>query len=191
MNERKHPDQVDDGSVAPGEAPMPDELRWALRGLRRDIPPGRDLWPGIVERLERREQPEGPEEPSATARRIATSRRRNRFVPSIALAASLALAVGLGWQQRPAPGAGAGSPAAQLISAEAEAMTLEYQAALREVEGATPARTPANPTLQELDRSAAQIRTALTRDPDARFLLDRLQHTYERRLQLTQRLALS
>jgi hypothetical protein len=167
---------------------MPDELRWALRGLRRDIPPGRDLWPGIVERLERLDK---PEEPTSSARRIATSRRRNRFVPSIALAASLALAVGLSWQQRPAPGAGTDSAAARLISAEAEAMTLEYQAALREVEGATPARSPANPALQELDRSAAQIRTALTRDPDARFLLDRLQHTYERRLQLTQRLALS
>lgn len=181
MNERKHPEPID----GDGEAPMPDELRWALRGLRRDLPPGRDLWPGIVERLEA----DKPEEPSATARHLAGN-RRNRFVPTIALAASLALAVGLGWQQRPALDTGT-SPAGQLISAEAEAMTLEYQAALRELEGTTAARAPANPSLQELDRSAAQIRTALTRDPDARFLLDRLQHTYERRLQLTQRLALS
>ena len=42
--------------------------------------------------------------------------------------------------------------------------------------------------LRELDRSAATIRAALTRDPDARFLLDRLQDTYRRRLSLTQRL---
>ena len=38
MNERKHHDEA-----APNEhdVPIPDELRWALRGLRRDIPPGR------------------------------------------------------------------------------------------------------------------------------------------------------
>ena len=185
MNERKDPNHIDDE----GEAPMPDELRWKLRGLRRDIPPGRDLWPGIVERLEKLEK---PEEPSGTAWRVASNRRRNRFVPTIALAASLALAVGLSWQQRPTPGSDAAAPGAQLISAEAEAMTLEYQAALRELQGAAPPRATANsPALQELDRSAAQIRTALTRDPEARFLLDRLQHTYARRLELTQRLALS
>lgn len=184
MNERKHPGHIDDE----GDAPMPDDLRWKLRGLRRDIPPGRDLWPGIVERLEKLEK---PEEPSGNAWRIASSRRRNRFVPTIALAASLALAVGLSWQQRASVDP-ASDPGAQLISAEAEAMTLEYQAALRELQGATPPRATANsPALQELDRSAAQIRTALTRDPEARFLLDRLQHTYARRLELTQRLALS
>ena len=187
MNERKQPDQIDDGRVGPDDAPMPDELRWTLRGLRRDIPPGRDLWPGIVERLEKLEK---PEEPSGTARRIASSRRRNRFIPTIAIAASLALAVGLSWQQREAV-VPVAEPGAQLISAEAEALTLEYQAALRELQGAAPPRAAATPALQELDRSAAQIRTALTRDPEARFLLDRLQHTYARRLELTQRLALS
>jgi hypothetical protein len=160
----------------PGEA-LPDELRWALRGLRRDDPPGRDLWPEISARL-----------PLAAVR--PAHRARNRFVPSIALAASLTLAVGLAWQQRPAPDAGS-DPQAQLISAEAEAMTREYQAALRELQGTAPPRAAANPSLDELDRSAAQIRTALTRDPNARYLLDRLQHTYARRLDLTQRLALS
>lgn len=185
MNERKDPHHIDEE----GDAPMPDELRWKLRGLRRDIPPGRDLWPGIFERLDKLEK---PGEPSGTGRRIASSRRRNRFVPAIALAASLALAVGLGWKQLPAPGAREAGANAPLISAEAEAMTLEYQAALRELQGVAPPRAAANvPALQELDRSAAQIRTALTRDPDARFLLDRLQHTYARRLELTQRLALS
>lgn len=184
MNERKQHDQ---SGADEHDAPMPDELRWTLRGLRRDIPPGRDLWPGIVERLE---QLEKPEEPSGTARRIAANRRRNRFVPTMALAASLALAVGLSWQQR-ASVEPVADPGAQLISAEAEALTLEYQAALRELQGAAPPRATAAPALQELDRSAAQIRTALTRDPEARFLLDRLQHTYARRLELTQRLALS
>ena len=166
-----------------GEDRIPDELRWALRGLRRDDPPANDLWPGIAARLQ------AAAVPAATA--VARNRRRNRFVPAVALAASVALAVGLSWQQRVAVEPAA-QPGAQLISAEADAMTLEYQAALRELQGAAPARaTASSPALQELDRSAAQIRTALTRDPEARFLLDRLQHTYARRLELTQRLALS
>ena len=160
---------------------IPDELRWALRGLRRDDPPATDLWPGIAARLQ-------AATPTAVA--VARNRRRNRFVPTVALAASVALAVGLSWHQRAALDPVA-EPGITLISAEADAMTLEYQAALRELQGATPTRTSATPALQELDRSAAQIRTALTRDPEARFLLDRLQHTYARRLELTQRLALS
>jgi hypothetical protein len=45
--------------------------------------------------------------------------------------------------------------------------------------------------LRELDHSARQIRTALERDPDARFLLDRLRKTYTLRLELTQRADLS
>ena len=166
-----------------GNDRIPDELRWALRGLRRDDPPANDLWPGIAARLQ------AAATPTATA--VARNRRRNRFVPAVALAASVALAVGLSWQQRAAVEPAA-QPGAQLISAEADAMTLEYQAALRELQGAAPPRAAAaTPALQELDRSAAQIRTALTRDPEARFLLDRLQHTYARRLELTQRLALS
>jgi len=44
---------------------------------------------------------------------------------------------------------------------------------------------------RDLDRSAAQIRSALAKDPDARFLLDRLRHTYAMRLALTQRAALT
>jgi hypothetical protein len=72
-------------------------------------------------------------------------------------------------------------------------MTLEYQAALRELNAGRPSARPAvvAPEIKLLDQSAAQIRTALTRDPNARFLLDRLQHTYIRRLELTQRLAAS
>jgi hypothetical protein len=45
--------------------------------------------------------------------------------------------------------------------------------------------------LRELDRSARQIRTALARDPEARFLLERLRRTYSLRLELTQRAALA
>jgi len=81
-----------------------------------------------------------------------------------------------------------------MLGRQADAMTREYQAALRELEAATPDRTEARaeqPVLRELDHSARQIRTALERDPDARFLLDRLRKTYTLRLALTQRADMS
>ena len=162
------------------EHDFPDSLRWSLRGLRHDAQPQHDLWPSIAQRI-------------ATTPRVASAPAAptwRRFAP-LAMAASLALAVGLVWQLRPDNAATTGSaPGAQLISAEADAMTREYQAALQEFEGSAPA-TGDTAALHELDRSAAQIRTAMARDPDARFLLDRLQDTYARRLALTQRLTLT
>jgi hypothetical protein len=80
---------------------------------------------------------------------------------------------------------------ARLITHEARAMTREYQGALKVISSSTPAAAASTPALRELDASAAQIRGALARDPDARFLLDRLRHTYALRLALTQRAALS
>ena len=70
-------------------------------------------------------------------------------------------------------------------------MTREYQGALKVISSSVPAGAVSTPALRELDASAAQIRGALARDPDARFLLDRLRHTYSLRLALTQRAALS
>jgi hypothetical protein len=165
---------------------LPDALRWELRALRRDAEPATDLWPSIAQRIAATPQ-------AAKAPRVERPAWR-RFVP-LATAASLALALGIAWQLRPievpttAPAA-ANDPHAQLIAKEAEVMTLEYQAALKElVAGRPPQTLPSAPALKVLDRSAAQIRTALARDPDARFLLDRLQRTYTRRLEITQRLA--
>lgn len=162
-----------------GHDNLPDGLRWSLRGLRQDTQPQHDLWPAIAQRI-------------ATTPQVAAAPPTplwRRYAP-LAMAASLALAIGLAWQLRPADNAAGSDPGARLISAEADAMTREYQAALREFERTTPATTDTT-VLHELDRSAAQIRTAMARDPDARFLLDRLQHTYARRLALTQRLALT
>ncbi|KGQ20423.1 hypothetical protein LF41_960 [Lysobacter dokdonensis DS-58] len=160
---------------------LPDAVRWELRALRKDVAPQADLWPSIAARI-------------AATPQVAPAPQRKAWQPiaSLAAAASLALAIGIAWQVRPVspsdvPAASSTQP--RIIAREAEAMTLEYQAALKEIDAYAPQPAKAAPELKVLDRSAAQIRTALTRDPDARFLLDRLQRTYTRRLELTQRLA--
>jgi hypothetical protein len=164
------------------ESPLDDRTRWALRDLRRDIVPERDLWPQVAARI-------ADGAPAADAGR-ATWRSPRRRAP-LALAASLLLAVGVAWQFWP-PRQSVTQPTAKLMQAEAHAMTREYNAALREVEASAPqAAMMQEPALRDPDRSAAQIRTALARDPYARFLLDRLRHTYSLRLALTQRAALS
>ena len=175
MNDTPHPI---------GEA----ELRMALRGLRRDAEPAGDLWPGIAERI------------AALPRRApaAPARPHLRWLWPLATAASLILAVGVSWKLQPAAtsspsgmpiatsqsiGAGKQAP---LVQREAETLTVQYHAALREFE---PQAMPAGwqPGLEALDRSAAEIRDALQRDPNSRLLLERLRDTYTRRLALSRR----
>ena len=153
-----------------------DALRLALRQLRRDQSPEHDLWPAIQSRI--------ASAPTARTNRRASARR---FVPW-ALAASVALAFTVAWQMRPLEQR---SGEAQLISHEAQALTREYRGALQVIAASAPSSVEADPALRELDRSAAQIRGALAKDPDARFLLERLRHTYAMRLALTQRAALT
>ena len=163
---------------------MPDALRWQLRGLRRDALPGRELWPDIAARLstQARATPQAAEPP-----------RRRRALPALAAAAVLVLAAGIGWLQRPgadtasAPALGTLAGAAPLV-VEADAMTREYQGALREVAAMLP-DAGEHATLSQLDASADLVRDALAQDPGARFLLQRLQRIYAQRLSLTQRLA--
>ncbi|MCY7354829.1 MAG: hypothetical protein LH470_07100 [Lysobacter sp.] len=157
---------------------LPDALRWSLRGLRRDVVPQHDLWSGIAARI--------TETPAAATYTGARYRRRWNGAVPLAIAATVVFAVGIAWQLRSLPPDAGMSPASNLAR-EAAAMTREYDAAMSEL--ATGNRVDL-PALRVLDRSAAAIRTAMTRDPDARFLLDRLRHTYERRLALTQRVAL-
>lgn len=175
---------------------MTDALRWQLRSLRRDALPQRDLWAGISERIAAEATPPVPSNvvtlPPRNAKRFAW----------LALAASITLAVGIGWQLRPASPIEAtaptiaqtvrhpGDPTAALIAREANAMTWEYKAALREIDAHNTPVADAR-ALRQLDRSAALVRSALTQDPDARFLLEQLQKLYAQRLALTQRLALS
>lgn len=162
---------------------LPAALRLQLRGLRRDVLPERELWPDIASRLsaQAREAPQVAE-PS-----------RRRALPALAAAAVLVLAAGIGWLQRPgadtaaAPDGSALAGAAPLV-VEADAMAREYQGALREIAAMLPAADE-YAALSQLDASASAVRDALAQDPDAHFLLQRLQRIYAQRLSLTQRLA--
>lgn len=161
-------------------------LRMALHGLRQDIEPGHDLWPGIAARLQSAPQQS----------RQAPRRRRPDWLWPLAMAASLALAVGLAWQIKPMQPDQAVvaevaqvSPANQgetLVQREADNMTVHYEAALREMT-LRPLSAPWQPGLDALDRSAIEIRTALQHDPNSRLLLQRLRDTYIRRIALARR----
>ncbi|MDQ3038227.1 MAG: hypothetical protein M3Q51_03650 [Pseudomonadota bacterium] len=161
-------------------------MRMALRGLRRDIDPGVDLWPGIAARIQSL--------PQQSAQAPRTS-RLDRLWP-FAMAASLLLAVGVAWHFNPAmsvpsavPQMAQDLPATRtdtLVQREADSMTVHYQSALLEMERLP---TPASwqPGLDALDRSAVEIRLALQHDPNSRLLLERLRATYTRRLVLARR----
>lgn len=147
------------------------DLRWRLRQLPAEIEPPRDLWPGIADRIGRRP----------------ARRRHPAWLAGLAIAASVCVAVGLAWSLRtPAPAPARADPQAELVRLQADALTREYYAALREFEGA-PMPAPLEPALATLDRSASDLRGALASDPEAVFLLDQLRRTYARRLSLTQR----
>ncbi len=167
------------------------EMRMALRGLRRDIEPERDLWPGIAARLQSIPQQSGK-----------TSRRpRPGWLWPLAMAASLLLAVGVAWQIKPlksttdvVPQVAQASPVSAsdvtgnetLVQREAGSMTVHYESALREME-LKPLPVGWQPGLDALDRSAVEILTAMQHDPDSRLLLERLRATYTRRLVLARR----
>jgi hypothetical protein len=189
------------------EGELPDALRWQLRAMRRELPPSRDLWSGIAARLGEQAPPaELPPAPLAprdeTPAVIAMRPRevsRNRWMAPLALAASVAaLAIGIGSQFRaphtpadPAQGAVATVSAAPatLMQREADGMTRQYQAAMREIAPATQQAVALKPAFDELDRNAALILDALAHDPDSRLLLEQLRRTYARRLALAQRVA--
>lgn len=163
------------------------ELRRALRSLQRERSPGRDLWPGVARRIAA--APHAPAD-------LPLPHPSQRWPWLLALAASVLLAV-LVALPRMQPPAGPPSPAtlvgqtgatgggARALQLQADALTLEYVAALDEF-GAARLPPALAPALTELDSSAAQIRAALRQDPNALFLLDQLRRTYSQRLRLTQ-----
>lgn len=157
-----------------------ESLRWKLRGLRQDQPPERDLWPDISARIATL-PPRQAELPAA----VPVLRRQavGRFAPW-AMAASVVLTVGLVWQATRV------APQEPVIPREAASLTRDYQGALAQMQGAE-AHPEFGVALQELDRSAAQIRAAIDHDPNATFLLEQLRRTYAKRLALTQRAVMS
>lgn len=149
------------------------ELRLALRGLRVDVAPQEDLWPGIAARLSLPRV--GARPPSAGW-------------PWAAVATTL-LAIGLLWSGgaqtvRPVP---ISPPRAAALPLQAEALTLHYQAALREL-GQVPAAPESwQQGLHALDHSAEQVLSALRLQPDSPQLLERLRWIYARRIALSRR----
>ena len=146
------------------------DLRWQLRQLPRELEPATDLWPGIAAGIAR-----------------PTLQRPRRWPAALAMAASVLVAAGLFLRaSSPDPAPAAPAIEAQVVHAEARAISDEYQAALRQFEGA-PLAPQVVPSISALDRSVAQIQSALVADPDSVFLLDQLRRTYSRRLELTRR----
>ena len=162
------------------------ELRMALRGLRQDVDPGQDLWPGVASRIANLPQ------------QSASPKSRQSWLWPLATATSLMVAVGVVWKMQPStaspaistvPDAARVADAGKrvpLVQREAEYLTVQYQAALRELQ---PQAIPAGwqPGLDALDRSAEEILLALERNPESRLLLERLRATYSRRLALSRR----
>ncbi len=148
------------------------ELRWQLRQLPRELEPARDLWPDIARGL------------SARATHVAPRiRARIAFLVS-ALAASVLVALSLlNLASHPFSSNAAVAP---LVQVEADALTQEFDGAIREL-SVLPSASVNLPELRLLDQSAAQIRRAMQSQPDSINLLSALRNTYWRRLRLTQR----
>jgi len=169
---------------------LPDDLRHSLRALRRDAAPAHDLWPGIRARIEQAR----PAAPATTATPLPSrvrggQRRRPRRLAALATAASLAAVLAIGWTVVMAPPAPPPQAAtASLILREATHMTNEYRAAWRAFDARRPTGVDAS-ALHEIERNAAAVRAALRQNPDARYLLDRLQSLYALRLDLSRRLS--
>ena len=77
--------------------------------------------------------------------------------------------------------------AGQAALVEARRLSTDYRQALEALPPEAEKSPSLAPAIHELDRSAAQIRRALARDPDSRLLLEQLRRTYARRLELSQR----
>jgi hypothetical protein len=170
-------------------SPSELDLRWRLRQLPkvRDVPEG--AWQSINEALDKT--------PQDAQQRVSYSKGAAKSWPVWAFAASLAavLAIGLPlWLNKPATKTPA-NPQAQMMAHEVDLMSLEYQAALKEMSHAGNqgplTEDHAQRELKLLDDSAQQIRHAISQNPGATYLLTMLRRTYMQRLQITQRLILS
>ncbi len=161
-----------------------DELRWTLRQLPREREPSRDLWPAIAAAI-------GAPNTLFVDKPQPAASHWLRWTSAIAAVLVLA-GVGLSLAR---PGLlhsvfpSRRNSEHVLVLQEADAIRNRYQAELSQFRG-SPVPEDFVSALRVLDVSAENIRSALDRQPDAVFLLGQLRHTYARRLELTQRLAM-
>ncbi|MCK7592136.1 hypothetical protein [Pseudomarimonas salicorniae] len=143
-------------------------LRQSLRALRTERQPPHDLWQQIAPRL--------------------PVRRRAPWLP-LAMAASLLVALpALLVLMRPVAPAGPARFASEVVR-EADAMSVQYRAALAEV-GHLPLPDALRGAADQLERQAEQLHIALESHPQSVELLHQLRRTYDHRLRLSQRVAL-
>lgn len=199
---------LDGEALAAAEAHLAEcaECRAAVQDLGRvvalaraldDRPPGRDLWPGIAERI-------GPE--SGTEVVPLTRRRRFAFsIPQLA-AAGIALSVlsaGLAGTAVHLLGRRAASvarvPSSVALPQHVAATAAPYDVAIQELEEILAARRAeldsgtvrtVEASLRVIDRAIAQARSALARDPNNPYLNGHLRSTLDRKLDLLRRAAM-
>lgn len=161
------------------------DFRWRLRRLPREHEPARDLWPAIAAAIG------APDARANASAKI--SPRKSRWLRWTSAVAAAVLFAGVGLSlSRPNLLRSLHAPRSsehRLVLKEADAIGKHYKAELAQFRD-VPVPTDFAAALRELDTSAEGIRSALDSRPDAVFLLGQLRHTYARRLQLTQRLAL-
>ncbi|WP_282297376.1 anti-sigma factor [Stenotrophomonas sp. PS02289] len=155
---------------------LPDPaLQARLRALPLErVPPAR-VWEQIAAQLPA--PAVASAEPTSHARR---SRRRWPLRVGLGLAAGLAVLMVVPTAPPPAP-----APAANPLQQQADVIASEYQQAIATLPTGT-VGSDWQPTLHELDSSAASIRAAIAENPRSRYLLGQLQRTYSLRLELTQ-----
>ena len=199
-NPENHPDQVEPG--------LRDIVRAA--GELPELAPSRDLWAGIAARIEApvvalpthgagRPLPEvAAPAPAPAPDRLPW--RRLAVAASLLVAATAGVTYTLARRARPEPAAAADSAGPQVFaplapvqpaSLETTEQTFDREiGALRgivderrtELDPATVAVLEKN--LKVIDNAIAESKAALARDPASAFLLDRLTHAYDTKLQL-------
>mgnify|MGYP003584755141 FL=1 len=151
---------------------LPDPVLQArLNALPRErVPPAR-VWEHIAAQL----PPPAPvvQAPTATLRR-----RRWPLRVGLGLAAGLAVLMVVPTAPPPAP-------APNPLQQQADVIASEYQQAIATLPS-DDVGADWQPTLHELDSTAASIRAAIAENPRSRYLLGQLQRTYALRLELTQ-----
>ena len=159
-------DHIDDDRPDPA-------LQARLHALPRErVPPAR-VWQQIAAQLPA--PPPQVEPAAAPARRV-----RRRWPLRVGLGLAAGLAVLMVVPTAPPPAAPANP-----LQQQADVIALEYQQAIATLPTET-VGADWQPTLHELDSSAASIRAAIAENPRSRYLLGQLQRTYSLRLELTQ-----